>query len=161
MRLLHLSEAFSFFFIAEIYSIVWIYHSLFILSLIDGHLSCFCFRCCAVLCASVQFSSVARVHLFATPWTVAHQAPLSVRILQARILEWIAMPSSRGSSQPRDWTEVSRIAGRFFTAWATIVIWWNIYGLCPQFLKQGLKKFNLFFCACFRNFFCVRNVFVC
>ena len=33
--------------------------------------------------------------LFATPWTVALQAPLSMGILQARILEWVAMPSSR------------------------------------------------------------------
>ena len=41
------------------------------------------------------------------------------RILQARILEWIAMLSSRGSSQPRDWTQVSHTAGRFFTVWAT------------------------------------------
>ena len=40
-------------------------------------------------------------------------------ILQVRILEWIAMPSSRGSSQPRDWTQVSHTAGRFFTIWAT------------------------------------------
>ena len=40
-------------------------------------------------------------------------------ILQARKLEWIAMPSSRGSSQPRDWTWVSCPAGRFFTVWAT------------------------------------------
>ena len=36
-------------------------------------------------------------------------------ILQARILEWVAFPFSRGSSQPRDRTQVSRIAGRFFT----------------------------------------------
>ena len=36
------------------------------------------------------------------PWTVAHQAPLSMGILQARILEWVAFPFSRGSSQPRD-----------------------------------------------------------
>ena len=35
-------------------------------------------------------------------------------ILQARILEWVAIPSSRGSSQPRDQTQVSCIAGRFF-----------------------------------------------
>ena len=35
------------------------------------------------------------------------------------ILEWVAMPSSRGSSQPRDWTQVSCIAGRFFNVWAT------------------------------------------
>ena len=36
-------------------------------------------------------------------------------ILQARILEWVAFPFSRGSSQPRDKTQVSYIAGRFFT----------------------------------------------
>ena len=39
-------------------------------------------------------------------------------ILQARILEWIAMPFSRGSSWPRDQTQVSCIADRFFTNWA-------------------------------------------
>ena len=40
-------------------------------------------------------------------------------ILQARILEWVAMPFSRGSSQPRDQTQVSCIAGGFFTIWVT------------------------------------------
>ena len=40
-------------------------------------------------------------------------------ILQARILEWVAIPFSRGSSWPRDWTQVSWITGRFFTIWAT------------------------------------------
>ena len=40
-------------------------------------------------------------------------------ILQARILEWIAFPFSRGTSQPRDGTLVSCITGRFFTIWAT------------------------------------------
>ena len=39
--------------------------------------------------------------------------------LQARILEWAAFPFSRGSSQPRDQAQVSCIAGRFFTSWAT------------------------------------------
>ena len=38
-------------------------------------------------------------------------------ILQARILEWVAIPFSRGSSQPRDQTQVSCIVGRFFTIW--------------------------------------------
>ena len=38
----------------------------------------------------------------ATLWAIACQAPHSMGILQARILEWVAMPSSRGSSQPRD-----------------------------------------------------------
>ena len=40
-------------------------------------------------------------------------------ILQAKILEWVAFSFSRGSSQPRDWTQVFCIAGRFFTSWAT------------------------------------------
>ena len=39
-------------------------------------------------------------------------------ILQARILEWVAYPFSRGSSWPRNWTQVSCIAGGFFTNWA-------------------------------------------
>ena len=40
-------------------------------------------------------------------------------IFQARVLEWVATSFSRGSSWPRDWTQVSRIAGRRFTIWAT------------------------------------------
>ena len=47
-----------------------------------------------------------------------HQAPLSMGTLQASILELVVMPSSKGSSQPKDWTQVSHIAGRFFTIWA-------------------------------------------
>ena len=43
-------------------------------------------------------------------------------VLQARILEWVAVPFSRGSSQPRDENQVSHIAGRFFTIWVRIVI---------------------------------------
>ena len=41
------------------------------------------------------------------------------KILQARVLERVAMPFSRGSFQPRDWTQVSWIAGGYFTVWAT------------------------------------------
>ena len=40
-------------------------------------------------------------------------------ILQAKILECVAILFSRGSSQPKDWTQVSHIAGGFFTSWAT------------------------------------------
>ena len=67
---------------------------------------------CAVLGHSVVSNSV-------TLWTVAHQAPLAMGIFQARILEWVSMPSSMGSSQPRDQTHVSPIAGGFFTVRAT------------------------------------------
>ena len=48
------------------------------------------------------------VRRFVTLWTVVHG------ILQARILEWVAFPFSRGSLQPRDRTQVSRIAGVIF-----------------------------------------------
>ena len=40
-------------------------------------------------------------------------------ILQARILEWVTFPFSKGSSQPRDQIQVFHIAGEFFTSWAT------------------------------------------
>ena len=50
------------------------------------------------------------VQLYVNPWTVARQAPLSMGILQARILEWVAMPSSRGSSPPRDGTRISYVS---------------------------------------------------
>ena len=54
------------------------------------------------------------IRLSATPWT--SPAASSVHgILQARTLEWVAIPFSRGSSQPRDRTWVSCIAGRLFT----------------------------------------------
>ena len=130
-------------------------------------------------CWKVKVKSLSHVRLFATPWTVAHQAPLSMGfsrqeywsglpfpspgdlpnpgikprcpslqadaltseppgkpttlcgpmdhtvhgILQARILEWVAFPFSRESSQLRDQTLVSCIVGRFFTSWATREAW--------------------------------------
>ena len=58
-------------------------------------------------CVISRFS---RVQLFATPWTVACQAPLSTGILQARILGWLAMPSSSGSSWPRGRTCICYIS---------------------------------------------------
>ena len=47
--------------------------------------------------------------LFATPWTVALQAPLSVGFSRLEYWRWVAIPSSRGSSQPRDRTCVSYV----------------------------------------------------
>ena len=61
---------------------------------------------------------LSRVQLFAT--VDCSPPSSSVRgILQARILEWVSIPFSRGSSRPRDWIWVSQITGRFFTIWAT------------------------------------------
>ena len=69
---------------------------------------------CCVLCWVTQ--SCPKI---CDPWTVARQGLLSLGILQARILEWVAMPSPRGSSQPRGWIQVSHIAGGSFTILAT------------------------------------------
>ena len=57
-----------------------------------------------------------------TLWDPVDCGPLGSSIhgiLQARILEWVAISFSRGSPRPRDQTQVSRIAGRCFNLWAT------------------------------------------
>ena len=54
-----------------------------------------------------------------TPWTVACQAPLSMGFSRKGYLEWVAIPFSRGSSQPRDRMQVFCIADRFLTIWVT------------------------------------------
>ena len=63
--------------------------------------------------------SLSCLWLFVTPWAVACQAPLSMGILQARTLEWVAMSSSKLSSPTRDWTQVSHIKERFYIFSAT------------------------------------------
>ena len=65
-------------------------------------------------CPPWKWKSLSCVRLFETPWTIQH-------VEFSRILEWVAFPFSRRSSQPKDRTQVSlsRVAGRFFTSWAT------------------------------------------
>ena len=74
------------------------------------------------------------------------------RILQARILEWVAFPFSRGSLQPRDRTQVSHIAGGLFTNWATrkalvcgshIQIWLYRPQQTEKFLKRSEYQITL------------------
>ena len=72
---------------------------------------------CVYVCMSANLSHISRVRLFATPLDYSPPGSSVHGILQARILEWVAMLFSRGSSWPRDWTCVSWgscIAGRFF-----------------------------------------------
>ena len=124
-------------------------HTQYLFQLLLGDSAVLC-MCCAQSLSCVQF--------FATPWTVASQALLSMRILMQeywsglpcpppgifpnqglnpsllhcrltvyhlsyqgspRILEWVAYPFSMGFSWPRNRTEVSCIAGGFFTNWAS------------------------------------------
>ena len=65
-----------------------------------------------------------------TPWTVAHQAPLSMAILQARILEWVAIPSSGDLPDPG--IELGSPA-------------LQAYSLPVQIIKQGDNKLLLYF----------------
>ena len=74
-----------------------------------------CFTICTSLCCVLSHSVVSN---FATPWSVAHQAPLSMGILQQEYgvgyqVEWV-IKISRRSSHPRGWTQVSRLVGGFF-----------------------------------------------
>ena len=69
---------------------------------------------CAVLCLVAQLCPT-----LCDPMDCSLQGSSVHGIFQARILEWVAVPSFRGSSQPRDQTQVSCIAGGFFTIWAT------------------------------------------
>ena len=98
--------------------------SFFFLFLLWPH----CMVCGILAPCKCKWKSLSHVRLFAThglhsPWN----SPEYWRILEwiarilewiARILEWIAFPFSQGSSQPRDWTQVSRIAGGFIISWA-------------------------------------------
>ena len=61
-------------------------------------------------------------------------------ILQARVLEWVAISFSRGSSWPRDWTWVSHILGRCFTIWATREAKLRKDLLIPSFLRIFIRN---------------------
>ena len=73
---------------------------------------------CFMVCQYRDFSNVScccclvlsHVRLLATPWTVTHQAPLSMDFFQTRILEWVAVSCSRGSSLPGNRTLVSWVS---------------------------------------------------
>ena len=104
-----------------------------------------------VLPCFVCAQSLSRIQLFATPWTVAHQAPL-----QARIQVWVAIPFSQGSSWPRDLTQVSCIAGRFFTIWAPAlptakVSLPQVYLLYSCFVHHPPSKSRSFPCDYFQS----------
>ena len=70
------------------------------------------------------------VQLFATPWPIGCQAPLSIEFSRQEYWSGLPFPSLRGSSKRRDQTWVSCIASRFFTIW---VIW-------AQNLKKKKKR---------------------
>ena len=70
-------------------------------------------------------------------------------ILQARILQWVPIPFSRGSSWPRDRIQVSRIAGRFLTIIATKAYSSRLYDGCELFFSVLLNFHKLKISMCF------------
>ena len=76
------------------------------------------------------------VQLFVTSWMVACQDTWD--IIQVRILEWVAYSFSRAFSQPRNWTGVSCITGRFFTSWSTREAL-NWYAFTVKYYTWSLK----------------------
>ena len=89
-----------------------------------------CARVCVCVCVRVCVL-VAQLCPFLCDPIDCSLSGSSVRgILQARILEWVAVPFSRESSPPRNRSRVSLIAGRFFTVWATrflLLLWLFVY----------------------------------
>ena len=86
-----------------------------------------------------KWKLLSHVQLFVTPRSLPGSSVH--RILQARILGWVTIPFSRGSSQPRDRTQVSHISDRFLTSWAYYIFCkWKLTGgiiLMPQKCANG------------------------
>ena len=94
---------------------------------------------CVCVCVCVMCQSLIHDWLLTIPWTVAHQAPLS-RNSPGKNTGVGAMPSTRGSSQSRDQTQVSHVAGSFFTIWSTTEPqeYWSSGGVGSLSLLQGI-----------------------
>ena len=69
-------------------------------------------KMCYIHKVKVKVKSLSRVRLFAAPWTVAYQAPPSMGFSRQEYWSGLPFPSPGETSQPRDQTQVSRIAGR-------------------------------------------------
>ena len=119
-RIRHISSLGDFFFFFWL-SRSWIFLILWKMFFFNGQASFVCVCVCVVLKLEIfalyskehfEWKSLSRVQLFATPWSTVHGT------LQTRILERIAFPFSRGSSQPGAQTKASCIAGGLFPSWA-------------------------------------------
>ena len=105
----------SCFFLLDDPSLAEFLTSLYLLRFCSGNLKFFSIMHLKILLKVKESKVLSCVQLFVTLWTVARQSPLSMRFFQARLLEWVAISFSRGSSWPRDRTLVSYIAGRLLT----------------------------------------------
>ena len=98
---------------------------------------CVCVCVCVCVCIVTQsYLTLCDPMDYSKPGSYVHG------ILQARILEGLFMPFSKGSSQPRDRTQVPHIAGRFFTIWATKEAHIIIIFFCNSSLIKNLLPFK-------------------
>ena len=90
----------------------------------------------AIILPTYVLSCFNHVWLFATPWTVTLQAPVSMEFSRQEYLSWLPFLSPGDLSDHRDGIQVSLIAGRFFTVWAS--------GEAPTFPISISKSFELY-----------------
>ena len=114
----------------EVYACLWCFlRCIFVNNILNSeHLikSQFVYVCVCVhtrthVCVHAHMNALNPVKLFATPWTVVHEAPLSMALSRQECWSRLTSPPQGGSSWPRNWTLVSCvscIAGRFFICWA-------------------------------------------
>ena len=125
-RMIALQYCVDFYHILTWISHIWV-------SLINNNLLTFRLRACMHACS---VSTVVSISL--QPYGLYSPPGSSVQgILQAKILEWVAMPSSKGSSQSKDQTQVSCTAGRFFTPESPGKP--NVHTTCPLLQKNYIS----------------------
>ena len=104
---------------------------------------------------SCQVASV--VSDSANLWTRAHQAPLSMGFSRQEYWSWVAMPSSRGSSQPRDWTRISCFLHWLAGSSTTSTTWEALITLAQGFCLVNPSKIRCLSqsiqASCFGHFF--------
>ena len=93
---------------------------------------------------------------FVTPMGCSPPGSSVHGISKARILEWVAIPFSRGSSQARDWTQVSVIGRQIFYHWTTRKPLWSIYYITKRLLS--VKELQSYWGKKWQYIYCMGNV---
>ena len=109
---------------------------------------------CYDQCVLLKWSEVAQLCLtLCYPMDCSLLGPSIHGIFQARVLEWFVISFSRGSSQPRDRTQVSCIVGRHFSVWATREA--KLYYPLPCFILHFKAKLACYSRYLLTSYFCI------
>ena len=102
-----------------------------------------------------KWKSLSCAWLFVTTWTIACQAPLPMEFFRQEYWR-VAIPFSRGSSQPRYWTQVSCITGRFLTTWATREAQSKEISTLKSRMEEGNEREQSELCICLNSPFIIQ-----